>query len=379
MAMKKDKHRKIASAIKTAVGDYEDKGDGLINIEKTPKKEVIFNEQETKETISKSKQNIAVQNAQIQGKYQTETGASVKNNIVSSKTKETIQEQPTLQKQNVTVVKDTEEETATIVDATNEPVPKQKDEQNNDNSDLEETGSSEGEITKAVKEVDKIKGKMNVVQDSMDSLNKKLDDMEENISNLVAVYELVTNQINPFIDKTQIATQQKQEPIKKEIQEEIGLIPAQNKKTEKEIELEEEPIIKDEKIPKIIKEIQEKKIETKPLMKMNIEPEVPVQTIKSNLKGHGELLNTIDRTDIRKIEEVLDWLEFLIEHVGKNEIPRILEYYRNVGWISEKARNELMEYAEGIEADQASENKGKKGLTIQEQKKSLELFYKIIG
>ena len=38
--MEKEKHRKIASAIKTAVGDFEENAEGMIKVEKTPMKEV---------------------------------------------------------------------------------------------------------------------------------------------------------------------------------------------------------------------------------------------------------------------------------------------------------------------------------------------------
>lgn len=44
----------------------------------------------------------------------------------------------------------------------------------------------------------------------------------------------------------------------------------------------------------------------------------------------------------------MEWLEFLLEIVGKNNIPDILSYYVELGWISEEVRLELLRYADGI-------------------------------
>ena len=39
------------------------------------------------------------------------------------------------------------------------------------------------------------------------------------------------------------------------------------------------------------------------------------------------------------------WLKFLIERVGHNNLPRLLEYYVSIGWISEFAANTLLDMA----------------------------------
>ncbi|WP_367344527.1 FlaD/FlaE family flagellar protein [Methanomethylovorans sp.] len=45
----------------------------------------------------------------------------------------------------------------------------------------------------------------------------------------------------------------------------------------------------------------------------------------------------------------MEWLEFLMELVGRNNLPDILSYYEELGWITEEVRMELMRYAEGID------------------------------
>lgn len=39
------------------------------------------------------------------------------------------------------------------------------------------------------------------------------------------------------------------------------------------------------------------------------------------------------------------WLKFLIERVGHNNLPRLLDYYISIGWISEYAAGTLLEMA----------------------------------
>ena len=45
----------------------------------------------------------------------------------------------------------------------------------------------------------------------------------------------------------------------------------------------------------------------------------------------------------------MEWLEFLMELVGRNNLPEILAYYEELEWINDAVRLELMRYAEGID------------------------------
>lgn len=39
------------------------------------------------------------------------------------------------------------------------------------------------------------------------------------------------------------------------------------------------------------------------------------------------------------------WLKFLIERVGHNNLPKLLDYYISIGWISQKAADTLLDMA----------------------------------
>ena len=59
-------------------------------------------------------------------------------------------------------------------------------------------------------------------------------------------------------------------------------------------------------------------------------------------------LNTVgNEPDHVKI--VMELLQFLLELVGPNNLPSILDYYVEIGWISENARLELLAYASGMD------------------------------
>ncbi len=45
----------------------------------------------------------------------------------------------------------------------------------------------------------------------------------------------------------------------------------------------------------------------------------------------------------------MEWLEFLMELVGRNNLSEILSYYEELGWINDDVRIELIRYAEGID------------------------------
>lgn len=50
-----------------------------------------------------------------------------------------------------------------------------------------------------------------------------------------------------------------------------------------------------------------------------------------------------------KVKITMEMLELLIELVGSNNMPSILDYYVEIGWISENARLELLAYASGMD------------------------------
>ncbi|WP_406659817.1 FlaD/FlaE family flagellar protein [Methanolobus sp. ZRKC3] len=70
----------------------------------------------------------------------------------------------------------------------------------------------------------------------------------------------------------------------------------------------------------------------------------------NSYKGFGHnvhLSNIIKNSSNMKL--CMEWLEFLMGLVGRNNLSEILSYYEELGWLTEEVKMELMHYADGID------------------------------
>ena len=81
------------------------------------------------------------------------------------------------------------------------------------------------------------------------------------------------------------------------------------------------------------------------------------EVARENERGHevktkdGYSIVRLDsiRGDPMSVVVLLNWIEFLMERVGRNNLMDALDYYVDIGWISEDVRSEIMAYARGID------------------------------
>lgn len=75
----------------------------------------------------------------------------------------------------------------------------------------------------------------------------------------------------------------------------------------------------------------------------------------------------------------LKWLEYLSERVGYSNIPDTVEFYYNLGWLSDKAILKLLKYLKGIKIgdDELEEHSG--NLTIADHLVSLLFIERLNG
>ena len=64
--------------------------------------------------------------------------------------------------------------------------------------------------------------------------------------------------------------------------------------------------------------------------------------------SNGVIINNIAKNSTN-IKLCMEWLEYLMELVGRNNLQEILAYYEELEWISEDVRLDLLRYAEGID------------------------------
>ncbi len=55
--------------------------------------------------------------------------------------------------------------------------------------------------------------------------------------------------------------------------------------------------------------------------------------------------------DPESIVVAMKWIQYLVEKIGKNNLPDILGYYVDIGWISDDVRFDLIGYSKGITED----------------------------
>ncbi len=82
-------------------------------------------------------------------------------------------------------------------------------------------------------------------------------------------------------------------------------------------------------------------------------PRVPPPKDKPMPAAAGQvvLLERIDVGNVRVIETLLDWVQFIMSKVGPEGFPEIIEYYREIGWISDEVADLLLRYAQGLRVD----------------------------
>lgn len=55
----------------------------------------------------------------------------------------------------------------------------------------------------------------------------------------------------------------------------------------------------------------------------------------------------LEELDDDSIETQRKWIKFLLERVGHNNLPRLLNYYKSIGWINDPVAQRLLETANG--------------------------------
>lgn len=85
--------------------------------------------------------------------------------------------------------------------------------------------------------------------------------------------------------------------------------------------------------------------------------------------------------DPENVIVLMKWLQFLIDRCGRSYLPEILEYYVDIGWISDEAKIRLIDYSNGIteEKKEGTSNKKISNLPSRDHIQSLIFIQKLKG
>ncbi|MBN1539422.1 MAG: hypothetical protein JW939_04700, partial [Candidatus Thermoplasmatota archaeon] len=161
-------------------------------------------------------------------------------------------------------------------------------------------GVMEGEVKDLRTEMDRI----SYLLRSLEGLKNTMKDMESTVSELSGLYDLISANINPFVEVPRLENRDK-------------LVRTSSRKSMDESEEMEE--VGFQNISEIFRDDER---------------------TECGENGHGD-------DNLESAEWTIKWTKFLIERVGKEGLEKTLDYYMDLGWIDENTIDQVLEMARG--------------------------------
>ncbi len=222
------------------------------------------------------------------------------------------------------------------------------------------------------------------VEGSNKENNERIDSIEKNMKKFLSLYEVVTNQINPFVESPANAVPQKpqeavseKKPVENLAEPPVEIAPVWVPK----------PVIEKEenKVPKDVK--RDNQVERKAVIQVSSDgygsysPPVPSDSMDSPLIDVREIMSEFRRepeleavvnpissndllsdaksilplraikNDLVSLTTVLSWVNYLVERAGTNGTTKILGGYIDLGWITPNAYESLLKYVLGMKGE----------------------------
>ncbi len=232
------------------------------------------------------------------------------------------------------------------------------------------------------------------LQRATDEMRETVNKLDESVLELLSLYEIVSNQVNPFVGEGEgdSETIERFDKVEKRInalgesivmmqndfeavsqQSAVGISEDTNAQLEgintrfdefaetiETIRSENEQFISEE-LEQIITEKIEEMMHDIPVNAVPVEgvdtPNpaddlVPVGVVEGEVLkstfGNSAALQHLDHSPMTAVI-LLNWIEFLMERVGRNNLMDALDYYVDIEWIGEPVRDEMLAYARGID------------------------------
>ncbi len=175
------------------------------------------------------------------------------------------------------------------------------------------------------------------IENLVNGFDERISKIERSMESLLSVYELVTNEINPF----------------------IGYSNGTENGNGSEGEKKEKAVISTTSEGQVLEERA-------------------VDKGMVDLKPNGERVRlTQINNDPNSLLLLFKWLDFLIKKVGYQGMIKTLLFYEEVGWITREVRDQIIKYSRDLGGTRAS--RGNRKLTILEHIISLFFIIKLQG
>lgn len=240
------------------------------------------------------------------------------------------------------------------------------------NSKIEQIKTASEGVKKLEIQVSKIEQIASSGKKSTETFKERLDKMDETVLELLSLYEVVSSTVNPFLDNKTAPVAEKVADLERKVEELSLKAPEMPSNLTQDIDtkfktlennLEElkktvgsTGLNEDALVEKVTGQVLDRIKPTGQVPKSVVSP--PSQKPQASTQKHEEApqygenqgvkLPFLDNSPESSII-LLNWIQFLMEKVGRNNLPDILEYYVDIGWISEEVNSVMMDYVGGID------------------------------
>jgi len=207
------------------------------------------------------------------------------------------------------------------------------------------------------------------IKSDLEEVRKDIGSMSEKLQQLMALYEVISTQYNPFIETSAAPPPQAVEGESKEEEEIERLL--RSVAPEQFTEAPEESVVE---LPESYESMEPEFAELAPITEEEFGIE-PMEGYEGETISEGILSRIPDTYSSNAF--AIKLLEFIVSKVGRKNLPDILEYYESIGWIGKEARKQLLEMASGVSVKEGSATDWK--LSAADNLKALQFIQEIRG
>jgi flagellar protein FlaD len=216
-------------------------------------------------------------------------------------------------------------------------------------STMERLDGVERTLEEAIRRIDTIDKFTEAVRNDINQVKESISHMEANMRELTSLYDLISSQVNPFIDMETAAAKgagAAEEAAKEEVPEFDALF---EPTPEMGGEGEFLPVEPGALPPAPMASTPEGLAMTPEQMGIQALPGMPVAgVVPAQPKPQRMARLTQIGSDSICLIALMRWIEFMLGRVKREQIPSLLGFYVRIGWISDGIKQHVMDVIRGI-------------------------------
>jgi flagellar protein FlaD len=215
-------------------------------------------------------------------------------------------------------------------------------------STMERLDGVERTLEEAIRRIDTIDKFTEAVRNDINQVKESISHMEANMRELTSLYDLISSQVNPFIDMETAAAKAAggaEEAAKEEVPEFDALF---EPTPEMGGEGEFMPVEPGALPPAPLAPTPEGVMAPEPLPIQAL-PGMPVPGV-APVQARPQRMARLTQigSDSMCLIALMRWIEFMLTRVKREQVPSLLGFYVRIGWISDGIKQHVMDVIRGI-------------------------------